>query len=124
MQKDDKDFLTVTFENHEIVIGMSARANDQLSLREASPSDVWLHAAGVPGSHVIVRQTDADMPQPVVRRAAELAAYHSKARNAGGKVEVHGCRAADVSKPRGAPAGTVRLRRFDSVKVYPRGVED
>jgi predicted ribosome quality control (RQC) complex YloA/Tae2 family protein len=111
-------------DGHEIVVGLSARTNDWLSLREASPRDLWLHAAGVPGSHVIIRQRDDDIPQPVVRRAAELAAFHSKARKAGGKVEVHVCRAADVSKPRGSPAGTVRLRRFDSLKVYPRGADE
>jgi len=121
---DSKDQLIVHVEGHEIVVGLSARANEHLSLREAEPRDLWLHAAGVPGSHVIIRQMEADIPQPVVRRAAEIAAFHSKAKNARGKVEVHVCRAADVSKARGAPVGTVRLRRWDSIKVYPRGIED
>jgi predicted ribosome quality control (RQC) complex YloA/Tae2 family protein len=49
-----------------------------------------------------------------------LAAWHSKARGARGKVAVHVCRAEDVSKPKGAPAGLVMLRRWDIVKVYPR----
>jgi predicted ribosome quality control (RQC) complex YloA/Tae2 family protein len=56
----------------------------------------------------------------VAQRAAELAAWHSKARAARGKVEVHLCRVADVRKPRGFPAGTVELRRWESLKVYPR----
>jgi predicted ribosome quality control (RQC) complex YloA/Tae2 family protein len=59
----------------------------------------------------------------VLIRAAELAAWHSKARGAKGKVEVHVCRVADVSKPRGFDRGQVLLRRWDSVKVYPRGTE-
>ena len=54
--------------------------------------------------------------------AAAFAAWHSKARNARGKVEVHVCRAADVRKPRGVPAGTVELRRWDVVRVYPREI--
>jgi predicted ribosome quality control (RQC) complex YloA/Tae2 family protein len=63
------------------------------------------------------------VPRAVLERVAQYAAYHSKARNARGKVEVHACRAADVSKPRGVPAGTVHLRRFQSLRVYPRALE-
>ena len=106
----------------EVLVGRSARDNDELSLRVAEPDDVWLHAAGYAGSHVLVRNPErlSDVPSDVVRRAAELAAWHSKARGARGKVEVHVCRARDVSKPRGFPAGQVRLRAWTSLKVYPR----
>jgi hypothetical protein len=34
-------------------------------------------------------------------------------------VEVHVCRAQDVKKPRGAPAGLVELSRWKSVRVKP-----
>jgi predicted ribosome quality control (RQC) complex YloA/Tae2 family protein len=54
----------------------------------------------------------------VVERAAELAAWYSKARGAP-RVEVHVCRASDVTKPRGAPKGLVELARFRSIKVKP-----
>jgi predicted ribosome quality control (RQC) complex YloA/Tae2 family protein len=71
----------------------------------------------------VVRNPDelAELPRAVVERAAELAAWHSKARNARGKVEVHLCRVADVRKPRGFAAGKVELRRWQSLKVYPKG---
>ncbi|MEX0892568.1 MAG: NFACT RNA binding domain-containing protein [Gemmatimonadota bacterium] len=107
----------------EILVGRSARDNDRLSLREARPRDLWIHAHGFAGSHVVVRHPEGtdEVPREVMQRAAELAAWHSKARGARGKISVHVCRAADVSKPRGAPAGQVRLRRFDTLKVYPRG---
>jgi predicted ribosome quality control (RQC) complex YloA/Tae2 family protein len=107
----------------EILVGRSARDNDRLSLREARPRDLWLHAHGFAGSHVVVRHAEGtgEVPRDVVQRAAELAAWHSKARGARGKVSVHVCRAADVGKPRGASPGQVRLKRFDTVKVYPRG---
>ena len=41
-------------------------------------------------------------------------------RDAKGKVAVHICRVSDVSKPRGYPPGQVQLKRWDSLKVYPR----
>lgn len=113
---------TVDVEGFEVLIGRSARDNDELTLRVARPRDFWLHAAGYAGSHVVVRVPEGtgDVPREVLDRAAAYAAWHSKARDARGKVEVHVCRAADVRKPRGAPAGTVQLRRWDALRVYPR----
>ncbi len=107
----------------EILVGRSARENDRLSLREARPTDLWLHAAGYAGSHVVVRALEgptAEVPPAVVEHAARLAIWHSKARGAGGKVAVHMCRGRDVSKRRGAPAGQVVLRDYETVKVYPK----
>ncbi|HSJ24613.1 MAG TPA: NFACT RNA binding domain-containing protein [Longimicrobiales bacterium] len=106
----------------EVFIGRSARDNDELTFRVARPRDIWLHAAGHAGSHVVIRVPDEadEVPRQVLERAAAWAAWHSKARNARGKVDVHYCRAAEVRKPRGVPAGTVELRRFHTVRVYPR----
>jgi len=78
------------------------------------------------GSHVVVRnpfELEA-LPRPVLERAAELAAWHSKARGARGKVEVHVCRVADVRKPKGFAPGQVQLKRWDAVKVYPKGLDE
>jgi predicted ribosome quality control (RQC) complex YloA/Tae2 family protein len=113
--------LELEIEGYEVLVGRSARDNDELTFRVARPRDLWLHAAGHAGSHVVIRQPeDRDIPRSVIERAAAWAAWHSKARNARGKVDVHVCRAADIRKPRGAPTGTVELRRYDSVRVYPR----
>jgi predicted ribosome quality control (RQC) complex YloA/Tae2 family protein len=111
-------------DGYEVLVGRSARDNDELTFGVARPRDLWLHAAGHAGSHVVIRVPDAgeDVPRAVIERAAAYAAWHSKARNARGKVEVHVCRAADVRKPRGVPAGTVELRRYDAVRVYPREI--
>lgn len=107
-------------EGYEILVGQSAADNDRLTFQVAAPQDLWLHAAGMPGSHVIIRNPGGgDVPRPVVKRAAELAVYFSKARAAKGKIEVHVCRACDVRKPRGAKPGSVTLRRWDGIKVYP-----
>ena len=111
----------VELDGFEILIGKGDADNDHLTFKVASPLDIWLHVAGVPGSHVVVRNPDrlAELPRAVLERAAELAAFHSKAKH-GGKVEVHWCRVADVSKPRGAAPGKVMLRTFKSVRVYPK----
>jgi predicted ribosome quality control (RQC) complex YloA/Tae2 family protein len=77
--------------------------------------------AGPAGSHVVVRNPLGldELPKAVAERAAQLAAWNSKARGSRGKVEVHLCRVADVRKPRGFAPGQVLLKRWEAVRVYP-----
>ena len=114
-------FRSVMVEGFEVLIGKGDADNDQLTFKVAAPLDLWLHVANSPGSHVVIRNPEriADLPRGVIERAAELAAFFSKARD-GGKVEVHYCRAADVSKPRGFAAGKVMLKQWKSLRVYPK----
>ncbi len=125
MSSKGKPYRTVVLDGWEILVGKRAGDNDELTFRVAEPRDFWLHVADYSGSHVVIRNPD-DVPAPpreVLERAAELAAFYSKAQNARGKIAVHVCRAADVRKPRGAPAGLVELRRWEAVKVYPKGLD-
>ena len=122
-------YRTVELDGWEILVGKAARDNDALTFRVGRPTDLWLHASGYAGSHVIIRTAEPDektgeVPRHVVERAAALAAWHSKARDARGKVGVSVCRVADVSKRRGAPAGQVRIRNHETVRVYPRAADD
>ncbi len=111
-----------SIDGFEVCVGRRAADNDRLTFAEAEPHDFWLHVARVSGSHVVVRNPEhlSDLPRPVVERAAQLAAWHSKARQGRGKVEVHLCRVSEVSKPAGFAAGKVRLRCWRSVRVYPK----
>ena len=120
MGSKGRPYRTVNVEGFEVFIGRGAEDNDHLTFAVAEPHDLWLHVAGgTPGSHVIVRNPDrGEIPREVVEIAAAAAAWYSKAR-ARAQVEVHVCRAADVSKPRGAPAGLVELARYKSVRVAP-----
>jgi len=120
-----KGYRTVEHEGFTILVGKGDALNDHLTFAVAEPRDFWLHVAGPAGSHVVVRNPEGldELPRLVIERAAELAAFHSKARGARGKVEVHLCRVADVSKPRGFAPGQVLLRKWKAVKVYPRGLD-
>jgi predicted ribosome quality control (RQC) complex YloA/Tae2 family protein len=122
MASKGKGFRTEIVDGFEVLVGKGDADNDALTFDVAEPRDFWMHVAGPAGIHVVVRNPDGldALPRSVLVRAAELAAWHSKARGAKGKVEVHVCRVADVSKPRGFDRGQVLLRRWDSVKVYPR----
>ncbi|WP_437976609.1 NFACT RNA binding domain-containing protein [Sorangium sp. So ce295] len=120
MGSKGRPYRTLTIDGFEVLVGRGDEDNDALTFEIAEPHDLWLHVAGgTPGSHVIVRNPGrVEVPREVVERAAAAAAWYSKARSAA-KVEVHVCRAGDVSKPRGAPAGLVQLARWKSVRVRP-----
>ena len=102
-----------------VLVGRTDADNDYLSFRLARPADWWFHVRGMPGSHVILQgPPGAEPDRQTLERAAAIAAYHSKARNAG-VVPVSGTRARDVTKPRGAKAGTVQIRHERVFKVRP-----
>ena len=103
----------------EVLVGRSENDNDRLSLKLARPDDDWFHVRGMPGSHVILRAKPGQEPDKETRKAAAaIAAYHSKAR-AGGVVAVSYTKARFVTKPRGAKAGTVTIRKEVVLKVRP-----
>jgi predicted ribosome quality control (RQC) complex YloA/Tae2 family protein len=102
-----------------VLAGKTDLDNDVLSLKTAGPNDWWFHVRGMPGSHVIlVGSRDEEPSNELLLQAAAVAAYHSKARD-GGTVPVSATRARYVSKPRGAKAGTVTIRKEIVFKVRP-----
>ena len=90
-----------------IYVGRSPRENAEVTFRIARPDDLWFHARGIPGSHVVLQAPpgrtagDEDLDA-----AADLAALHSKARNAS-RVEVDYTERKYVRKQRDAAAGLV-----------------
>ena len=112
-------------EGWSIVAGHGDSDNDRLSLKVARPEEWWFHVRGMPGSHVILRcpegapkEFNKEPDKEMLRQAASVAAWHSKARS-GGVVAVSCTKAKFVSKPRGAKPGTVTLRKETVLKVRP-----
>ena len=125
MGSKGRPYRTFRVEDWEIRVGKGDADNDRLTFELSQPQDLWLHVGGgTPGSHVVVcNPARQKVPDAVLRRAAELAAWYSKAR-ARAKVDVHVCRVSDVHKQRGAPLGQVRLSKFERLKVVPAGPAD
>ncbi|MBN2424816.1 MAG: DUF814 domain-containing protein [Calditrichaceae bacterium] len=115
-----KTKLFRTLDNFEIVVGMDDVSNDILSLQTAHPRDLWFHVNAVPGSHVILKCGESGLlpGKENILLAASAAAWFSKMRNAG-KVPVHYCYAENVSKPKGAKAGTVNIKKSSKIIVWP-----
>ncbi len=102
-----------------VLIGRSARENERL-VREAHPRDLWLHARGVPGAHVIVKCAGREVPQEVLEEAAKLAAWHSRARY-DTKVAVSYTEVRHLRKPPGAPPGAFAVLKEKVIVVRPGG---
>lgn len=102
-----------------ILVGKNAASNDHVTQRVAHRDDLWLHAEGMPGSHVLVRNPRRlEIPPGVLLKAAALAAYYSAGRNSA-KVPVTYAAARFVKKPKGAKPGTVVLSTRKTVTVRP-----
>lgn len=106
-------------EDFVIIAGKTSRDNDFISLKAAAQNDYWFHVHGVPGSHVLLRSLGHLEPgRRELEAAAAVAAYYSKARNAG-VVPVSCTLARNVSKPSGAKSGTVMIKKEQTIKVRP-----
>lgn len=99
-----------------ILVGRSARDNDALSLRVARGNDLWLHARGVQGAHVVVPGAGESPDARTLADAALLAAHFSSARGEPG-VEVAWTRCKHLRKPKGAPPGSVIVTQEKVLRV-------
>lgn len=109
---------------NQIYVGRSGRENEAITFDVASPDDTWLHARGVPGSHVIVRwRPGGDEDEETIEAAASLAAYFSAARESG-RVEVDVAPRRFVRKIKGAGPGMVTYRNERTIAVRPRSLEE
>jgi predicted ribosome quality control (RQC) complex YloA/Tae2 family protein len=102
-----------------ILVGRNAQNNDLLTQRYAHKDDLWLHAKDVTGSHVVIRhRAGHTVPEPVLERAAQLAAWYSRRKN-DSLCPVTYTPKKFVRKPKGAIAGQVVVERENVLLVVP-----
>ena len=101
-----------------VLVGRSARENDQLTFRVARSRDVWLHVQGFHGSHVIIQAQNREVPFETILFAAQLAAGHSKASDSE-NVPVDYTLKKNVWKVKGQPPGAVHFSQQKTVYVTP-----
>lgn len=107
-----------------ILVGRSGRSNDETTFRIARPDDLWFHAAGIPGAHVVLRVPPGTLPDDEeLEDAASFAAYFSKGRE-DTRVDVIVTERRHVSKIKGGPPGLVRVQNVRTLRVVPRRPEE
>jgi predicted ribosome quality control (RQC) complex YloA/Tae2 family protein len=107
----------VAFGGYTILVGRNNVGNDKIVKELSAPDDLWLHAQGIPGSHVLVKRlAGKDVPREVIEEAARLAVLHSKAKGSR-NVPVFLAEARHVSRFKGAKPGLVRIAKYTTVSV-------
>ena len=102
----------------QVLLGRNAAQNEHLTFKIAGPDDLWMHARGVSGAHVVVRSRRGDAPERVIRSAARLAAGFSEARF-DANVDVDVTRRKFVRRTRGGQSGQVSYRSERTYRVSP-----
>lgn len=117
--KKAKPMHFISSDGYEILVGKSNIQNDELTLRTAEATDIWMHTKDIPGSHVIIRTNgQSEVPIPTLEEAANLAAWFSKAKNSS-MVPIDYTQRKNVKKPNGAKPGMVIYLTNKTIYVTP-----
>lgn len=113
-----RSYHYISSDGYDIYVGKNNFQNDELSFKFASGNDWWFHAKGQPGSHVIVKSKNEELPDRTFEEAGKLAAYYSKGRQAP-KVEIDYTQKKNLRKPTGGKPGFVVYYTNYSLLIEP-----
>ncbi len=117
--KKSKPLEFVSSDGYTILVGRNNKQNDELTIRMAFSTDMWLHTKNIPGSHVLIRTNGTgEVPDNTLVEAAQIAAYFSKAQNSKG-VGVDYTLIKNIRKPNGSNPGFVIYDTNYTVFVDP-----
>jgi len=105
---------------YKVLVGRDSKSNDMLSIKIAKQNDYWFHVRGLPGSHVVLRveSTKEAIPKNIIKTAAQIAAFFSKAKTAG-TAPVSYTLAKFVRKKKGMAPGKVLIEKEKVLLVKP-----
>ena len=118
-EKTPKPLQFISSNNLNIYVGKNSKQNEFLTMKIAKKEDLWFHTKGMPGSHVIVKTEDKEVPEQTIMEAAILAAYYSSGRNSS-SVEVDYTEKKYVRKPKNAKMGMVIYKNQKTLMVNPQ----
>ncbi len=109
-----KPYRFISPDGTEILVGKNALQNDRLTF-SAEGNALWLHAQGIPGSHVLIRSVKAPSDATLLL-AGKLAVYFSKGRHHPAQPVDYTMRK-HVKKVPAAPAGFVTYTHFQTLLI-------
>ncbi len=118
-QETELPYRRFNEQGFEILVGKNADSNEKILNYYSDKDDIWLHAKDVSGSHVLIKcAKNKKPPEPVLQRAAALAAYYSKNRNQNLATVTYTFRKY-VRKIKGAEKGKVSVSQEETILVKP-----
>lgn len=120
-KKEEKQQVEeVKIEGYSVWIGKNNKQNDEITTKLARKQDIWFHTKEIHGSHVVLkREKEEEVPFDVIKRVAQIAAYHSKGKLSS-NVPVDYCLIKDVKKPAGSKPGMVIYKNNKTIYVQPK----
>jgi predicted ribosome quality control (RQC) complex YloA/Tae2 family protein len=107
----------VSADGLHILVGRNACENEELTFGLARSHDLWFHAHGAPGSHVVLRlEKGVEPPRESVHDAATLALLYSDLKKSG-KGDVIYSQRSHVRRIKGKQPGTVSVTQEKSLFV-------
>lgn len=106
-KKSGPNFKKIIIDDFVIYQGKDAEANDYVTLEVANDNDMWFHAKGVPGSHVVMKIKDKLPTQETIKKVALIAAKNCKSKD--NSIKVLYCKKKFVKKEKGMNAGQVKV---------------
>ena len=116
--KELPPYQLISPDGFTVLAGRNNRQNDKLTLKLAEKTDIWFHTKNIPGSHVIVKTENKQVPDTTLTFAAIVAATLSGGKDATG-VAVDYCPVKRVKKPSGSPPGMVIYETYNTAFVNP-----
>ena len=116
----------VSSDGVDIYVGRNNYQNEEITFKLADGNDWWFHAKNMPGSHVIAKTGNRELPDKTCLEAAALAAYYSKAcgeekQHLPEKIEVDYVQKKALKRvPKAAPGYVIYHTNF-SIMVEPKG---
>ena len=108
----------VSSDGFDIFVGKNNIQNEELTFKVATGNDWWFHSKTFPGSHVIVKANNSELPDKTFEEAARLAAHFSKGQ-AQDKVEIDYIQKKHIKKVAGAMPGFVIYHTNYSMNISP-----
>ncbi len=113
-----KPFHYRSSDGYDIYVGKNNYQNEEITFKLATGNDWWFHAKGIPGSHVVVKSNNEELPDRVFEEAGRLAGYYSKGRNSD-KLEIDYLQKKNVKKPKKSAPGFVVYYTNYSLTIHP-----
>lgn len=108
----------VSSDGFDMFVGKNNLQNEELTFKVATGNDWWFHSKAFPGSHVIVKCNNQELPDATFEEAARLAAHFSKG-SGQDKVEIDYVQKKHIKKVAGAMPGFVIYHTNYSMAISP-----
>ncbi|MBM4330604.1 MAG: fibronectin-binding domain-containing protein [Deltaproteobacteria bacterium] len=105
-------------EGLEIYCGKHNVGNEYLLRKMARGNDLWFHAQGTPGSHVLLKVSAKEPGFKSILEAAAIAAYYSRGKNST-RLPVDYTEVKNLRRPKGARPGFVIYSQQKTIFVKP-----